>query len=1568
MIIDTPARLSFESFEDFLSVLALTFFKIVLCLLLIYKANYLYSQTNESSIDTAIVIIENTENEEIVKKSTEDESSTFSISKKTDFNAEVMDVWLEHFPPTSSQDPDIYCRVRNLSDYNNGYNGAGTFDIRIGVYRPDGYIINYYWNNYEMTYNQTIKFAKRSCPYFNAEGAYKIVGEVYDINGYENNWDSSHRFSEDHISVYRQNEPPTISIIGGPLDGETIRTYEVTFSWQGSDIDGRIVEYQYRFDGNWHTVSGTSQTFFDLTEGSTHTFQVRSVDNSGMISSWTPLRTFYVDLNNNPTISITGGPSNGERVTTSSVTFSWQGTDTDGWIVEYVYFFDRNDAVITTSTSKTFADLEDGSSHQFEVFCIDNERASSSYTPLRTFYVDLDNKTIYNITIQTEPDGLDFLVDGITYNSPQTFKWESGNQHNISTNSVQNGFTGTRYVYTSWSDGGAMSHTYTTPSSNQTVIVNFKTQYYLTLVSDYGTLSGQGWGDSGSRRQFTVYPSTITEGSGTRNLFSRWGGSGSGSYSGSSISAGATMNGPIVETAEWQTQYHLTTSVNPQNSGTVSISPSGEWHNEGESVTLTATESNGYTFVKWSGGVSSSANPVNIIMDGEKSIEAEFVKQKPPNISITIEPPGYSVEDLPGNRLSEDRLNLSVKVCNESQTIDYENVTVKSYLDNKPLEFYREDPNFIGEIDVLNRTSCFGFLIYSEPIQSDFDNAELIVSIVSVNGKELNAENSISLRETLSFYYAQHSSENRRMFDTSLDGYNFPNPSGFSWEEFISYFSFNTFDLLRGLPIAVFSQWSNWKGRCFGMAITSGYYFINPNLRPYSGNLHDWSKSDAMPGISRSHLSQIKYAYKEFDNNESYQNIKQNLKRGNPLVLAIKEKDGGSGHAILVTKLLEMKESKLGYFDSYDSNYPESIVTGVYNLNDYSFNMIYHYPSYNITRTHELNNWNYGDLMSDNFLNQIASDIADKAMFWITCPAIMYVENNRGQKFGYIEENEFVNEISNARIMRAAASSNTGDSVTVIYVPNSDSYSVIINALDNGTLDFGQSWITESGEFVSATLDDVAIDRQTVCYFEYSDGEYFMRLDDDGDGNIDTVLPALFTQMRTTGLLDSPSPMFQINPQHTGQSSLIGPDRPILNWTFRTRGKLTSSPVISNDGRIFIGSEDSTLYVFEREGLLCNSYKTNAIITSTVALNVFNSVYLSGDQLYGFSYDNSVYWTQDLGANSLSSPSIDKTGNLIITSIEGGIYKFSSDGELIWQYNMHDTVFASPALNDSGDVYVGSNQGTLIALDSEGELLWQFTVGAAIKSSPTICSEGTIIFGTDDNSIYAINPDGSLKWAISTGDRVVSTPAIGNNDVIYVGSTDGHLYALNMDGIILWKYLTNAPIYASSIIDLQGTIYIGSTDSSLYAINPDGSLKWDYRLGGAIFSSVAIGDSNIIYVGSDDGVLYAIRNDTTSTTSVDLTIANSPAGFILGHNYPNPFNPNTVIPYQIPELNHVVIEIFNLVGQKIRTLVDEQKQAGLYSILWDGRNDSGQLVSNGIYIYRMSSGKYTRIMKCVFMK
>ena len=93
-----------------------------------------------------------------------------------------------------------------------------------------------------------------------------------------------------------------------------------------------------------------------------------------------------------------------------------------------------------------------------------------------------------------------------------------------------------------------------------------------------------------------------------------------------------------------------------------------------------------------------------------------------------------------------------------------------------------------------------------------------------------------------------------------------------------------------------------------------------------------------------------------------------------------------------------------------------------------------------------------------------------------------------------------------------------------------------------------------------------------------------------------------------------------------------------------------------------------------------------------------------------------------------------------------------------------------------------------------------------------------------------------------------------------------------------------------------------------------------------------------------------------------------PTSFALKQNYPNPFNPATTITYQLPEGQNVTLVIYNVLGERVKTLVSETQKAGTYTIRWDGTNDHGIAVGTGIYLCRIQAGTFRETRKMIMLK
>jgi hypothetical protein len=120
------------------------------------------------------------------------------------------------------------------------------------------------------------------------------------------------------------------------------------------------------------------------------------------------------------------------------------------------------------------------------------------------------------------------------------------------------------------------------------------------------------------------------------------------------------------------------------------------------------------------------------------------------------------------------------------------------------------------------------------------------------------------------------------------------------------------------------------------------------------------------------------------------------------------------------------------------------------------------------------------------------------------------------------------------------------------------------------------------------------------------------------------------------------------------------------------------------------------------------------------------------------------------------------------------------------------------------------------------------------------------------------------------------------------------------------------------------------------------------------------------------GRVYIYDNPYTAVEEEEQQL---PFTFTLGQNYPNPFNPTTTIPFRVGNTQwsvvrpiHTTLIIYNILGQKIRTLLDDEKLQGNYQVIWDGKDDKGKEVSSGIYFYQLKAGDFSDSKKLLLIK
>jgi flagellar hook assembly protein FlgD len=213
------------------------------------------------------------------------------------------------------------------------------------------------------------------------------------------------------------------------------------------------------------------------------------------------------------------------------------------------------------------------------------------------------------------------------------------------------------------------------------------------------------------------------------------------------------------------------------------------------------------------------------------------------------------------------------------------------------------------------------------------------------------------------------------------------------------------------------------------------------------------------------------------------------------------------------------------------------------------------------------------------------------------------------------------------------------------------------------------------------------------------------------------------------------------------------------------------------------------------------------------------------------------------------------------------------------------------------------------------------------------------------------------------------TPAIKDAEVVNQMAA----WNQNQYGDAAFPSSTNDILHSAYIAgDYEPTTIPGVKTEDGSGITKFSDLTEDYsqttftsELDGMPIGSVIFNDA-VTYNSST--AFTAVINHYKSLTDVKTVNNAIPETYKLAQNYPNPFNPTTTINFSIPKSGNVKLAVFNMLGQKVRTLVDGDLSAGNLSATWDGKDGSGRAVSSGIYFYQLNAGSFSATHKMILMK
>ena len=339
-----------------------------------------------------------------------------------------------------------------------------------------------------------------------------------------------------------------------------------------------------------------------------------------------------------------------------------------------------------------------------------------------------------------------------------------------------------------------------------------------------------------------------------------------------------------------------------------------------------------------------------------------------------------------------------------------------------------------------------------------------------------------------------------------------------------------------------------------------------------------------------------------------------------------------------------------------------------------------------------------------------------------------------------------------------------------------------------------------------------------------------------------------------------------------------------------------------------------------------------------------------------------MYFTIPIGEISEDSPTFCDYGYFAIESEDSG---FLIAPEYDW--------IEISTFHGGNGTEIDPDHATTDGVIDVVDLPFEFKYFGEIYNTVSICSNGYVCMG-ESETIFHRNrniPSGS-------GSKAMIAP-------FWDDLTDGHVFyqylPLNNCFVIEWSDMRS--VYNYNYEKFQVILY-----DPEFSVNPDaeGDIKFQYQEVHNVDQSDHYATVGIENEAQTDGLLITFANIYTPTahqlangTAIFFSTLTEPQvsnddeimGIVsqLYQNYPNPFNPETTISFSITEDSEKTeLSIYNLKGQKVKTLINSQLSSGQHSVAWNGKDDSDKPVSSGVYLYQLKAGDFEKTRKMILMK
>ncbi len=383
-------------------------------------------------------------------------------------------------------------------------------------------------------------------------------------------------------------------------------------------------------------------------------------------------------------------------------------------------------------------------------------------------------------------------------------------------------------------------------------------------------------------------------------------------------------------------------------------------------------------------------------------------------------------------------------------------------------------------------------------------------------------------------------------------------------------------------------------------------------------------------------------------------------------------------------------------------------------------------------------------------------------------------------------------------------------------------------------------------------------------------------------------------------------------------------------------GALSAQTSTWDVGDVFLAVGDGTYHVYDRAGTFKEAIEDDlGGYTSDCGFNP------SLDRLYTVNYTNAKVVVYEDAAEHVVAQTVDpgetspgSHSGAIVFDADGGFFVGHPDGDnLIHRYDN------AGMLVETFDVAIDGRRGTnWIDLSADQQTLFYTSAGRFIQrfdtGSNTQLPDFAELPGEGHAEAVRLLPpgDGTGGLLVADGKEIKRLDATGEVIQRYDVANRESWFALNLD--------------------------------------PDGQSFWatDHEADQVVRFDIATGSLVQSFTAGPGDTVFGVCLKGELTAGVPQVESIIPRSYSISQDIPNPFNPSTEISYQLPESGAVKLEIYNLVGQRINTLVQGEQKAGAYTVTWSGRDSRGREVSSGVYFYRFSTEGLVKTRRMLLLK